>query len=90
MAVTGCTSSFDESDYTYLMKRYRREGLEMFWYDHQIRKNIKLGELSGREIKDYIKFLHKPKTSADKGWYKIFNDVLVKQRRLKLEKIKSK
>jgi hypothetical protein len=90
MAITSFTSSNDRDDYDYLMNRYKREGLDMFFYDYQLHIKTKLGELKHSEIIDYIKYLDKPKTHTDKAWYKIMNKVLIKQRQLKLEKIKSR
>lgn len=88
MAITGFTTSDDKDDYDYFMKRYKREGLNMFFYDHIKSKNTKLGELKRSEIIGYIEHLNKPRTYSEKGWYKILNDVLTKQRQMKLEKIK--
>lgn len=90
MAITGTTSSDDKADYDYLMRRYKERGLDMFFYDYNVAKNTKLGELTHKEILYYIKYLDKPRTYTDKAWYKIMNKVLIKQRQLKLEKIKSK
>ena len=90
MAITGSTTSDDKDDYDYLMKRYKREGLDMFFYDYRISKNTKLGELKRSEIIDYIKYIDKPRTYSDKGWYKILNDVLTKQRHFKIKKIKER
>jgi hypothetical protein len=89
MAITGFTTSDDRTDYDYLIKRYKREGLDMFFYDYRTSKNIKLGELKHGEITDYIKYLDKPRSYTDKAWYKIMNEVLSRQRQFKIKKIKN-
>jgi hypothetical protein len=90
MAITGFTYSDDKDDYDSIMDSYDREGLDMWFYDYHISKNTKLGELKRSEIIYYIKYLDKPKSYTDKTWYKIMNDVLIKQRHFKIKKIKSK
>ena len=91
MAVTGYTHDNDKEDYDFIMDRYKREGLDMVFFDYQFHNNrTKLGELKHIEIVNYIKYLNKPKTYCDKAWYKIMNEVLIKQRKLKIEKIKNK
>ena len=90
MAITGFTISDDISDYNFIADRYNTEGLDMFFYDFRIAKNIKLGEMKRREILDYLIYLNIPKTYSDKAWYKILNDVLIRQRKLKIGNIKKK
>ena len=89
MAITGYTHDNDKEDYDFIMDRYKREGLDMFFYDYKTCKNTKLGELKHGQIIYYIKYLDKPKTFSDKAWYKIMNEVLIKQRKLKIEKIRN-
>lgn len=90
MAITGFTTSDNPEDYDYLMERYKRENLDMFFYDFRMAKNTKLGELKRMEIMDYIIFLRNPKSYTSKAWYVILSDVLIKNRQRKLEKIKKK
>ena len=90
MGITGFTHDDDKSDYDFIMDRYKREGLNMWFYDFRISKNTKLGELKRMEILDYLIYLQKPKTYSDKAWFKILNDILIKNRQKKLERIKKR
>lgn len=88
MGYTGSTIFDDKEDYDYIIGRYKREGLDMFFYDAT--KNIKLEELSHKEMLYMIEYLKKPKTYSDKAWYKVFNNAIIDKRRLKIKKIKNK
>ena len=90
MILTGVTISNDKEDYDYIINRYKKYGLNMFFYDPDIKKSIRLGSMSYNETINYITYLNEPKTYSDKAWYKVLNDVLIKIRKLKIEKIKLK
>lgn len=88
MMTTGFTTADDKDNYTYIMNRYKKEGLDMFFYDASISDSISLKYMDNKQIIDCIGFLSKSKSYSQKAWYEVLNDALIRKRELKIQKIK--
>ncbi len=87
MGITG-TTTFDDDNW--LLKEYRERGMDMKW-EQRDGKRIKIRDMHPAHIKNCINMLNnKPPNDARRTWIKIFNDVILKQRALKLNKLINK
>jgi hypothetical protein len=82
-------TTIEKNDYTYIINGYKREGLNMMFADGRISRKMTLGEMKCFELEYYIDLLSPPVSLSDKAWCKVLSDVVHKQRRLKIEKIKN-
>lgn len=88
MAITGITYSF--SDYDYLMDEYKYKGFDMVWTMRD-QTDIMIKDMRDSHIRNCINMLRRNAlTDTRRGWIDIFTDVIIKRRKLKLDKIKSK
>ncbi len=92
--ITGATGSVGVQGvkgnlYDYVMGRYKRQGLNMIYETDSIEIMIK--DMDDSMIKNCMKTIKTGvQTEIGRAWFDIFVDVIVRRRKIKLEKIQSK